>query len=80
MFTTVRHFYPHGKEGEAMDCTLKEFEDINKAIAYCRRYTKGSRFAGVQIEDDKGNIVYEITSDLEAIDYRVNGDKHNRKG
>jgi len=70
MFNTTRYFYPHGIEGEAMNCTFKEFDSIDKAIKYAHRYTKGLRFAGVQIEDEAGNIVYEITSDQETIDYR----------
>jgi len=70
MFTTIRHFYPRGIEGEAMDCTCKEFETIDKAIKYANRYAKGLRFAGLQIEDEAGNMVYEITSDFEIIDHR----------
>ncbi len=70
MFTTTRYFYPHGIEGESMDCTWKEFDTIEKAIKYCHRYTNGLRFAGVQIEDEEGNLLYEITSDQELIDYR----------
>lgn len=74
MYNTTRYFYPHGIEGEAMECTYKEFDTIEKAIKYANRYTKGLRFAGVQIEDENGNIVYEITSDNETIDYRVKGE------
>ena len=74
-YMTSRYFYPHGIEGEAMDVTYKEFDTIEKAIKYAHRYNKGMRFAGVQIEeittDGKlGNMVYEITSDNETIDYR----------
>ena len=58
-----------------MGCTFKKFDDIEKAIKYANRYTKGLRFAGIQIEDEKGNIVYEITSDQETIDYRQGGIK-----
>ncbi len=47
-----------------MDCTFKEFETFEKAVAYCRRYAKGLRFAGCQVEDEKGNTVFEITSDF----------------
>lgn len=71
MFTTTRHFYPKKIEGEAMDCTFKEFPNVEKAIAYANRYAKGLRFAGVQIEDENGKIVYEITSDFEVIDKRI---------
>jgi uncharacterized membrane protein YkoI len=70
MFTTTRNFYPHGIEGERMDCTFKEFNTIEKAIKYAHRYAKGLRFAGVQIDDENGNLVYEITSDMETFDYR----------
>lgn len=70
MYNTNRFFYPKGIEGEAMDCTYKEFDTIEKAIKYAHRYTKGLRFAGLQIEDNNGKLVYEITSDNEVIDYR----------
>lgn len=70
MFITTRFFYPHGIEGEAMDNTSKEFNDLDKAINHANRYAAGLRFAGVQVEDEKRNIIYEITSDMEAIDYR----------
>jgi len=70
MFRTTRFFYPHGIEGEAMDNTSKEFNNLDKAINHAKRYATGLRFAGVQVEDEKGDIIYEITSDMEAIDNR----------
>lgn len=70
MYSTTRHFYPNGIEGEAMDCTFKEFDNIDKAIKYADRYAKGLRFAGVTVEDETGNIIYQITSDFEVIDNR----------
>jgi hypothetical protein len=70
MFTTTRFFYPNGIEGESMDCTYKEFDTIEKAIKYCHRYNKGVRFAGVQVEDENGNLLYEITSGNDVFDYR----------
>jgi len=70
MFTTTRHFYSKDIEGETMGCTFKEFININKAIAYAHKYAKGLRFAGVQIEDENGKLLYEITSDFETIDHR----------
>jgi uncharacterized membrane protein YkoI len=72
MFHTTRHFYPSGIEGSKMDCTFKEFDTIEKAIKYAHRYTKGLRFAGIQIEDEKGNLIYEITADQDVFDYRNN--------
>jgi len=72
MFTTTRYFYPHGIEGEAMDCKSKEFEDPDKAIKHAERYAKGLRFAGVYVEDERRNLLYGITSDMEIIDNRRN--------
>mgnify|MGYP000937461424 CR=1 FL=1 len=70
MFTAIRYFYPRGVEGESMDSTIKEFDDIEKAIKYAHRYSKGLRFAGVQIESDDGKVLYEITSDCNIFDNR----------
>ena len=68
MYTTTRFFYPHGIEGEEMDNTVKEFETIEKAIKYAHRYNTGVRFAGLQIEDENGKLVYEITSNNDTYD------------
>lgn len=70
MYTTTRFFYPHGIEGESMDCTFKEFETLEKAIKYANRYTTGIRFAGVQVEDVNGKLIYEITASQDIFDYR----------
>lgn len=70
-FYTTRWYYPHGIEGENMQITDKEFDDIEKALKYAHRYNKGIRFAGIEIEDEKGNMVYEITSDGDIFDYRT---------
>ena len=32
MYTATRFFYPNGIEGESMDNTVKQFDDIEKAI------------------------------------------------
>ena len=67
MYTAIRYYYPHGVEGEPMKTTIKEFTSFGNAIAYARRYAKGERFAGVQVEDASGNCIYEITSNFEEI-------------
>jgi len=77
MYTTTRFFYPHGIEGEEMDNTVKEFETIEKAIKYAHRYNTGVRFAGLQIEDENGKLVYEITSNNDTYDYREELQKTN---
>mgnify|MGYP000893311769 FL=1 len=58
MYMGIRYFYPHGDEFEEMKSTVKEWKSLEKAKAYCERYTGGCRFAGASIEDEKGNIVY----------------------
>lgn len=70
MYTTYRHFFPHGIEGESMDCTMKEWDSLEKAIDYCHRYEKGIRFACVYIEDESGTIIYEICSNGVITDNR----------
>lgn len=70
MYTATRFYYPHGIEGESMNTTEKEYSTVEKAIAYAQRYSKGRRFAGVEVEDEEGNEIYEITSDSEVIDHR----------
>lgn len=70
MFTVTRNFYPHGIEGESMDCTWKEFETIEKAITYCHRYSKGIRFASAEIQDENGKTLYELLADGQIFDYR----------
>ena len=70
MYYTTRYFYPHGIEGEEMKYTSKEFDTFEKAQKYAHRYAKGVRFAGVEIEDEEGKVIYEITSSNDAYDYR----------
>lgn len=69
MFTTYRTFYVKEYGGEC-GCTEIEWDSLEKAIAYARRYAKGLRFAGVQIVDNSTDkMVFEITSDFEEYSY-----------
>lgn len=68
--TTTRFYYPHGIEGETTETTVKEWGTVYEAIKYSRRYAKGTRFAGVQVEVDD-SIIFKITSDFEEFDYRA---------
>ena len=63
MYRTIRYYYPHGNESEALECTVKEWDNLTKAVAYCHRYARGIRFASVEIEDEQGKQLYEILSD-----------------
>ena len=69
MYMSIRYFYPHGDEFEEMKSTVKEWKSLEKAKAYCERYTGGWRFAGASIEDEKGNIVYEISDCGDIAEY-----------
>jgi len=60
MYYTTRFYFPNGIEGEEMKCTFKEFPTLDKAIAYAHRYNKGVMFACCQIENEKGDLVYEL--------------------
>lgn len=69
MFTAIRHYYKNNVCG-GMDCTIKEFDTMEQALKYAHRYAKGLRFAGIQVEDENGKLLYEITSDFNVYDYR----------
>ena len=70
MYMTTRFFYPHKDPEEAMSCTFKTFKTIDKAIQYANRYSVGLLFAGVQIQDENGKLVHEVTEDQDIYDYR----------
>lgn len=69
-YITSRRWYKYGNEGDEVEVTFKEFGDINKAINYAHRYTKGIRFCGIDIQDENGNTIYEITSEGAVYDNR----------
>ena len=46
-----------------MECTVKEWGNLEKAIAYCHRYSKGVRFVSAEIEDECGEQIYELLAD-----------------
>lgn len=70
-YETTRYFFRFRKESDHMDCTTKEWDSLEKAIAYCHRYAKGIRFAAVEIRDENNNMVYEILADGTVTDYRT---------
>lgn len=70
-YTTVREFYKYSYEHGETDMTFKEWDSLDKAIAYAHRYAKGWKFIAVTVEDEDGNIVYEIlNSGADTFDYR----------
>lgn len=71
MYTVILFTYPNGEEGEEMETEYVECEDIKSAIEYAHEHNEGLTFAGTQIENENGDLVYEITADGEPIDYRI---------
>ncbi|WP_462351060.1 ATP-binding protein [Fusobacterium varium] len=71
MYTTSRHWFKYGNEDDELECTTLFHETLDKAITYAHRYAKGVRFASVTVEDEEGNILYEICDcGAKVIDYR----------
>ena len=70
MYRTIRYWFKYGNEGDEIECTFLEHKTFEKALKYAERYATGIRFAGVEIEDEEGNTLYEITSSQEITDYR----------
>lgn len=71
MFVVIIHYYKFDLYGGmSMDCIINEFGTMEQALNYAYRYAKGLRFAGLQVEDESGKLLYEITSDFNVYDYR----------
>ena len=63
MFYVTRYWYKYGREGDPVETTSKEYESIEKALAYAQRYATGIRFVLMQIEDEDLNLIYEYSAD-----------------
>lgn len=66
MFTAVWYRYPHGIEGEEMECKSRDFNSFEKAKAFLQgraKVIKGINWAGGHVEDSNLNWVYELTDD-----------------
>lgn len=70
-YTTVREFYKYNYEHGETEMTFKEWDSLDKAIAYARRYAKGLKFVAVTVEDENGNVLFEILNHgADTYDYR----------
>ena len=73
-YTVFWFRYPHGIEGEAMDCNTKEFTDAEKAIQFLRgrlMRIKSLNWAGGYVqEDETGKELYSIDDEGCAEDFR----------
>ena len=69
MYTVTWWRYPHGIEGEEMDCKSKDFNNLEKAIAFANAKAeriRGLYWAGCWVEDEvHSKPVYEITDGYE---------------
>lgn len=73
MYTVTWHRYPHGIEGEEMDCNWREFDDIEKAIRFLHgrvKLIKSVNWAGGYIEDENCKELYAIYDSGESEDLR----------
>lgn len=75
-YTTCRSWLKYGNEDDPIECTFKEWDSLDKAINYAHRYANGIKFVSVDVSDENGNLIYEI-SDYggTVIDYRKKEEK-----
>lgn len=69
-YTTYRYWFKYGNEDDPIECTTKEWDNLDKAITYAHRYATGVKFDSVEIEDENGKVIYRITSDSLVEDFR----------
>lgn len=71
MYITYRNWLKNGNEFDETVCTRLEHETLDKAISYAHRYARGTKFISVTVEDDAGNVLYEICDyGAKVFDYR----------
>lgn len=66
IYTVTWFRYPHGIEGECMDCKSREFDSLEKAIAFLHRRCEiimSINWAGGYVEDERGREIYTIFDD-----------------
>lgn len=61
MHITNRSWLRYGREDDYIEITTLEHETFEKALKYAQRYARGIKFVNCTIEDEKGNILYEIS-------------------
>ena len=58
MFIVIRSYYRYGNEGDYIDCTFKDFETLDKAKAYEKRWYRPNT------QDRDGRDSYRSTHQL----------------
>ena len=63
-YTVTWYRYPNGNEEEAMDSKCRDFDNIEKAVAFARHRAeiiRGIYWAGAFVEDEDGKEILNIT-------------------
>lgn len=74
MFITYRRWFKYGNEEDEVEVTTKYHETFEKAHSYAKRYATGRKFVGCSIEDENGNLLYDI------FDYGAKEEDYREKG
>ena len=63
MFKTFRHYY---KNANNRSVTIKEWDNLDKALAYAKRYAKGSKFIDCKVTNEENTPLYIVTAEKET--------------
>nr|DAP83010.1 MAG TPA: protein of unknown function DUF2466 [Caudoviricetes sp.] len=69
MFKTFRHYY---KNANKRSVTIKEWDNLDKALAYAKRYAKGSRFISCNVTDNENTPLYLVAAEGVCFTYGAN--------
>lgn len=69
MFKTSRRYYKNANSHK-WGVTVKEWDNLDKALAYARRYAKGPRFIDCVVTDKKNAKLYLVTAEKEISFYK----------
>lgn len=69
MFKTSRRYYKNANSHK-WGVTVKEWDNLDKALAYARRYVKGPRFIDCVVTDEKNAKLYLVTAEKEISFYK----------
>lgn len=62
MFKTFRRYYKNANS-HRWSVTVKKWDNLDKALAYARRYAKGPRFLDCVVTDEKNAKLYLVTAE-----------------
>lgn len=62
MFKTSRRYYKNANS-HRWSVTVKKWDNLDKALAYARRYAKGPRFLDCVVTDEKNAKLYLVTAE-----------------